>query len=140
MNTKTSNTPVIFFDGICNLCNASVIFIIRHDKRGHFKFASLQSDFANDFLKKQGLMADDKNLPDSLVLVQENRIYFKSEAALEIAKQLSGIWKGLIIFRIIPRPLRDRLYDVVARNRYKWFGKRQSCMVPVPEISERFLW
>ena len=138
MNTKASNTPVIFFDGICNLCNASVIFIIRHDKRGRFKFASLQSEFAKDFLKKHAMFADARSLPDSLILVQENKIYFKSEAALEISRQLSGIWKVLIIFGIIPRTLRDWLYDVVARNRYKWFGKRQSCMVPSPEISERF--
>jgi predicted DCC family thiol-disulfide oxidoreductase YuxK len=138
MNTKASNNPVIFFDGICNLCNASVIFIIRHDKRGRFKFASLQSEFAKDFLKKHALLADARSLPDSLILVQENKIYFKSEAAVEIAKQLSGIWKFFVVFGIIPRPLRDRLYDVVARNRYKWFGKRQSCMVPASEISERF--
>lgn len=138
MNSKASNNPVIFFDGICNLCNASVIFIIRHDKWGCFKFASLQSDFAKNFLKKHALFADAKNLPDSLVLVKENRMYFKSEAALQIAKQLTGIWKVFSVFGIIPRPLRDRLYDVVARKRYKWFGKRQSCMVPTPEISERF--
>ena len=138
MNTKASNNPVIFFDGICNLCNASVNFIIRHDKAGNFRFAPLQSEFAKAFLENNASFKNGHILPDSLILAEDGKVYFRSEAALRIAGKMNGIWKGLIIFRIIPLRWRDFLYGFIAKNRYRWFGKRQSCMVPAPDISERF--
>jgi predicted DCC family thiol-disulfide oxidoreductase YuxK len=138
MNTKASNNPVIFFDGICNLCNASVNFIIRHDKTGKFRFASLQSEFAKAFIENNTSLINGHILPDSLILAEDGKVYFRSEAALRIAQKMDGIWKVLIIFRIIPHKWRDLLYDFIAKNRYQWFGKRQSCMVPTPEISDRF--
>lgn len=136
----SANQRIIFFDGCCNLCNASVNFIIRHDKAGNFKFAFLQSDAAAGFLKSFGSFRNLGVLPDSLVLVEDDKIYFRSEAALRIAKTLPGIWKMLIIFRIIPLSWRDSIYDFIAKNRHKWFGKRQSCVLPSPEILKRFLW
>jgi predicted DCC family thiol-disulfide oxidoreductase YuxK len=139
MNTKTSNNPVIFFDGICNLCNTSVNFIIRHDKAGNFRFASLQSEFAKAFIENSASLKNGTIFPDSLILVEDGKVYFRSETALRIAGKMDGIWKGLVIFRIIPRKWRDFLYDFIAKNRYQWFGKRQSCMVPAPDISGRFL-
>jgi predicted DCC family thiol-disulfide oxidoreductase YuxK len=138
MNTKASNNPVIFFDGICNLCNASVSFIIRNDKAGNFRFASLQSEFAKTFLENNASFENGHILPDSLILAEDGKVYFRSEAALRIAGKMDGIWKALIIFRIIPLRWRDFLYDFIAKNRYQWFGKRQSCMVPAPDISQRF--
>jgi predicted DCC family thiol-disulfide oxidoreductase YuxK len=138
MNTKASNNPVIFFDGICNLCNASVNFIIRNDKAGNFRFASLQSEFAKAFLENNDSLKNGHILPDSLILAEDGKVYFRSEAALRIAGKMDGIWKALIIFRIIPLRWRDFLYDFIAKNRYQWFGKRQSCMVPSPDISDRF--
>jgi predicted DCC family thiol-disulfide oxidoreductase YuxK len=138
MNTKASNIQVIFFDGICNLCNASVSFIIRHDKAGNFRFASLQSEFAKTFLENNASFENGHILPDSLILAEDGKVYFRSEAALRIAGKMDGIWKALIIFRIIPLRWRDFLYDFIAKNRYQWFGKRQSCMVPAPDISDRF--
>jgi predicted DCC family thiol-disulfide oxidoreductase YuxK len=138
MNTKASNNPIIFFDGICNLCNASVSFIIRNDKTGNFRFASLQSEFAKTFLENNASFENGHILPDSLILAEDGKVYFRSEAALRIAGKMDGIWKALIIFRIIPLRWRDFLYDFIAKNRYQWFGKRQSCMVPAPDISDRF--
>jgi predicted DCC family thiol-disulfide oxidoreductase YuxK len=139
MNTKASNNPIIFFDGICNLCNASVSFIIRNDKTGNFRFASLQSEFAKTFLENNASFENGHILPDSLILAEDGKVYFRSEAALRIAGKMDGVWKALIIFRIIPLRWRDLLYDFIAKNRYQWFGKRQSCMVPAPDILERFL-
>jgi predicted DCC family thiol-disulfide oxidoreductase YuxK len=140
MKSKSGIQRIIFFDGYCNLCNASVNFIIRHDKACIFKFALLQSDAVTGFLRNFESVKNLSVLPDSLVLVEDDKIYFRSEAALRIAKMLPGIWKMLIIFQIIPLSWRDSIYDFVAKNRHKWFGERQSCMVPTPEISKRFLW
>ncbi len=138
MQKNTAGHPIIFFDGMCNLCNASVNFIISHDKTGHFKFAALQSDFASAFLKNFDYLKNKTVLPDSLILIEDDKIYFKSEAAIRIAGKMSGIWKTLIVLKVIPLLVRDWLYDCIANNRYKIFGKRQTCMVPTPDISKRF--
>ena len=124
------------FDGVCNLCNSSVNFIIDHDPKGHFKFAALQSDFGQEKLQELGFNTEDF---DSLVLLSGGKVYKKSSAALRIARRLSGLYPLLYIFIIIPPFIRHALYDVIARNRYKWWGKRDSCRMPTPELRSRFV-
>jgi len=133
---NSTKTPVILFDGVCNFCNGSVNFIIDRDKKGLFSFASLQSSAAQEILQEKG---EDTASFNSVILVTEDKIYRKSRAALEIAKQLSGLWPIFYIFRIIPTSIRDFFYDIIAKNRYKWFGKRDTCRMPEPEVRERFL-
>ncbi|PWU67697.1 MULTISPECIES: thiol-disulfide oxidoreductase DCC family protein [Gracilibacillus] len=126
---------VILFDGVCNFCNHSVQFIIKHDPKQKFQFASLQSKIGEQFKK-------DYHIPhhiDSIVLIDEEKAYTKSTAALRIAKELKGLYKGLYVLLIIPKPIRDKIYQIVAKNRYRWFGKRTSCMIPNPEDKQRFL-
>ena len=130
------NHPVILFDGVCNLCNASVQFIIKHDKKSVFRFASLQSEFGKRIIEKFDLA--NKNI-DSVMLFENNTIQLKSTAALQIAKRLGGIYSALYVFIIIPRFMRDSIYDFVARNRYRWFGKQESCMIPKPELKKLFI-
>ncbi len=135
MGTRsTLNHDIIFFDGVCNLCNGAINFVIDRDKSKRYKFASLQSETAQTILPNptKGL--------DSIILYKESGdILFKSDAALEISKNLKGAWPILYIFKVVPRFLRDIVYNWVARNRYKWFGKRDTCRMPDPELKERFL-
>jgi predicted DCC family thiol-disulfide oxidoreductase YuxK len=128
--------PIVLFDGICNLCSGSVQFILRRDPTGTFRFASLQSDLAQRLLTERGL--DPKAL-DSVVVVDGDRFYRESDAALRIARDLKGAWKALTVFRLIPRPVRDWAYRLIARNRYSWFGKAETCWLPTPELKGRFL-
>src|SRR5258706_4489970 len=128
--------PVVLFDGVCNLCNSSVQFIIKHDKKKQFLFASLQGRSGQELLKKFDLPATDFN---SFVLVEKDRVYTRSTAALRIAKQLSGGWKLIYGFIIVPGFIRNAIYNWIARNRYKWFGKKDECMIPTRELKERFL-
>ncbi|HLU82279.1 MAG TPA: thiol-disulfide oxidoreductase DCC family protein [Trueperaceae bacterium] len=129
---------VILFDGVCNLCNGAVLFIIDRDPRQRFLFAPLQSDFAVELLA-----AIDQEAPvadaDSIVLIEDGRVYQRSEAALRIAKQLRSPWPLLRVFALVPTGLRDRVYDLVARNRYRWFGRQEECRVPTPELRQRFM-
>lgn len=127
--------PVIFFDGFCNLCNASVNFIIKRDKNAYFRFSSLQGSYASEALPKEYIDTD--NLP-SLILM-DKKVRIKSTAALTIAKNLRGLWPLLYVFMIIPAFLRHFIYDLVAKNRYKWFGKKEECMIPTPELKDRFI-
>lgn len=126
---------IILFDGVCNLCNHSVQFIIKRDRKGIFKFASLQSAVAQDVLKKMNA----KNFPDSIAYIEEGKLFTKSDAALRIARTLNGGWRFLYYFIFIPRVIRNAVYGFIARNRYKWFGKKQSCMVPATGLAARFL-
>jgi len=128
--------PVILFDGVCNLCNASVAFVIRHDPSAYFKFASLQSEAAQKLLKKSDYPND---IPGSFILIEDEKIFKKSTAALRVAKRLRGMIKLIYLFIIVPAFIRDAVYDFIAKRRYKWFGKRDSCMIPSPEINKRFL-
>ncbi|GKU83636.1 thiol-disulfide oxidoreductase DCC family protein [Niallia sp. NCCP-28] len=128
-------TAIILFDGVCNLCNQSVQFILKRDPEGYFSFASIQGESGQELLKKYQIS---KNL-DSLLLIKDNKYYTKSAAALQICKHLNGFWKYLIIFKIVPPFIRNGLYDMVAKNRYKWFGKRDSCMLPTPDNKNRFI-
>ena len=124
--------PVILFDGVCNLCTASVRFVIGRDRRRRFRFASLQSAAA------ERLLGQRDNL-ESMVLVQDGRTYRKSTAALRIARRLDGLWPLLSVLLVIPRPLRDAVYDWIGARRYRWFGRREVCWAPRPELAERFL-
>jgi len=127
---------LILFDGVCNLCNHAVQFVARRDPRARFGFASLQSQAAERRLASAGVTGQ---LPDSIVLLAGDRLYTRSGAALRIARGLRFPWPILSAFLLVPRPLRDWVYDLVARNRYRWFGKRDVCMVPTPELRARFL-
>jgi len=128
--------PIILFDGVCNLCNASVQFVIRHDPQARFKFAALQSATAEKLLQN---CAFDRASLDSVILVEDGRVYIESDAALRIARKLGGGWWLLAGFSIVPRPIRDAVYRFIARNRYRWFGKQESCMMPTPDLRARFL-
>lgn len=128
--------PVILFDGVCNLCNGSVQYVIRHDRYAIFKFASLQSDSGQQLLHKYHLPQSNFN---SFVLIQDDKAYTRSTAALKVAAKLSGIVKLLYGFIIVPAFIRDAVYNFIARNRYKWFGKKDTCMIPTPALKSRFL-
>lgn len=128
---------VVLFDGVCNLCNGSVRFIARRDRPGRIAFAPLGSPAAERVLSGAGF--DRAALPDSLVLVRHGRAYTCSGAALRIAGLLRWPWPALTVLLAIPWPLRDWLYRWVARNRYRWFGRREACMMPTPELRSRFL-
>lgn len=131
-----NNYKIILFDGVCNLCNSSVNFIIDRDKNNKFKFAALQSETGQKFLEKFSLNASEF---DSVILIDDNKFYTKSTAALKIAKEFPSLWKLFYAFIIIPAPLRNVLYDLVAKNRYRLFGKKDSCRMPTPELKEKFL-
>jgi predicted DCC family thiol-disulfide oxidoreductase YuxK len=126
---------IILFDGVCNLCNRSVQFILKRDSIGYFKFASLQGETGQALLKKHGLNHD----LTSFILIENEKVYLKSSAALRVSSKLDGAWGMLWLFRILPLFFRDFIYDIVAKNRYRWFGKEESCMLPLPKWKDRFL-
>ena len=127
---------VVVFDGVCNLCNYAVMFIIRRDVNGRYRFASLQSEAGQSLLRQYGLPSEHF---DSVVLIEGNRCYTQSTAALRIARGLGGLWPMLYLLIALPRPWRNALYNWVARNRYRWFGQPDQCLMPAPELRERFL-
>ncbi len=131
------NAPaVILFDGVCNLCNGFVQFVIRHDSAGYFRFAALQSEAGQKVL--QHVHFSDYTI-DSVVLVQQEKFYVRSTAALKILRHLDGGWPLTYAAIILPAFLRDFVYIILARNRYRWFGKQESCLLPIPELKQRFL-
>lgn len=128
---------IILFDGVCNLCNGAVQYIIKRDKKDIFRYAALQSEIGEQLIKERAI---DTSKVDSIILIELRVAYFtKSDAALHIAKEFGGLWKALIIFTWIPKTFRDAIYDVVAKNRYKWFGRKDACMIPTPELQAKFL-
>ena len=131
--------PIILFDGVCNLCNSTVQWVIKHDKEGRFDFASLQSDVARRELMKVMDPREIDALPDSIVLVDAEGIHVRSAAALRILRGLGSWFLLLRLGVVLPPPIRDAVYDMVARNRYRWFGRRDTCMIPTPDIAARFL-
>ncbi len=133
---EVAESSVILFDDVCNLCNGIVQFIIKRDPKGKFRFASLQSESGQKLLGKFGLPSDEF---DSIVLIQGEQYFLKSRAGLRILKELGGLWKLLFVFTYLPAPLRDFIYDQIARSRYRIFGKRESCMIPTPGLKARFL-
>lgn len=136
MPESLPSKPVILFDGVCNLCNHSVNFIIRHDPEGRFLFAPLQGNKARAWLNELNFREErDK----TIILICNGKLYTRSTAALRIAGKLRGPVRCLYIFLAVPRLIRDAVYDWVSKNRYRWFGKKETCMVPTPELSARFI-
>jgi predicted DCC family thiol-disulfide oxidoreductase YuxK len=134
MNAESKK--IILFDGVCNLCNNSVVFIIKRDKKDVFRFAAIQSDEGEKLIKEHNI---DTSKTDSIILIEENKYSVKSTAALKIAKYLKGGYPLLYGFIILPVFFRNWVYDIIAKNRYKWFGKKDSCMIPTPELKSKFL-
>lgn len=128
--------PIILFDGLCNLCEGAVQFVLKHDDDKNFLFASLQSETGQQLLKQFNFPLENFN---SFVLLQNNNVYLRSTAALLVAKQLSGAIKFIYLFIIVPAFIRDWVYNWIAKRRYKWFGKKEACIVPTPELKARFL-
>jgi predicted DCC family thiol-disulfide oxidoreductase YuxK len=132
----THGKKIVLFDGVCNLCNGTVVFIIQRDTKDRFRFAALQSDIGIQLTQELGI---DTTQIESIIVVHHQRYYYKSGAALRIARDLKGAWPLLSVFLIIPPFIRDGIYDIIARNRYRWFGKKESCMIPTPELKSKFL-
>ncbi len=128
---------IVLFDGVCNLCNSSVQFIIRRDRNDKFRFASLQSEAGKTLLLQFNLTADTS--PDSVMLIKGQQVYRYSTAVLQIARGLGGIWSLAYAFIVLPRFIRDGIYKFIARNRYRWFGRRDHCMVPTAALKAKFL-
>ncbi len=128
--------PVILFDGVCNLCNSSVQFVLKHDAKKQFLFASLQSSFGQQVLAKYNLSNTNFN---SFILLKNGKLYQKSTAALLVTKQLQGAAGWLYLFMVVPSFIRNGIYNIIAKNRYKWFGKQDACWLPTAELKGRFL-
>jgi predicted DCC family thiol-disulfide oxidoreductase YuxK len=139
--SETKSNPIVLYDGVCGLCNRLVQFILKHDKRDYFRFASLQSEFASALLQKHG--RDPRDLDTVYVVVDyaqpAERLLARSDAILFLLRQLGGIWKLAALGKILPRIIRDGIYKLVARNRYRVFGKYDSCMLPEPKDRAKFL-
>jgi predicted DCC family thiol-disulfide oxidoreductase YuxK len=128
--------PVILFDGICNFCNSAVNFTIKRDNKAIIQYAPLQSEKGRMFLRQYNLPVDEMK---SFVFIEDGKVYTGSSASLRVCRYLRGFWPICYLFIIVPRFIRDGLYNFVAKNRYKWFGMRQECMVPTPDVRKRFL-
>ncbi|MFI5185371.1 MAG: thiol-disulfide oxidoreductase DCC family protein [Chitinophagales bacterium] len=131
-----SDKPVILFDGICNFCNAIVNFIIRQDKKNVFLFCTFQSEPGKKLLEEYKINWKDN---DSFVIIEHGKAWQKSTAALKLYNKLPWFWKWTQIFWIVPTFIRDGVYNFIAKNRYRWFGKKDACMIPAPEVKEKFL-
>lgn len=128
---------IILFDGVCNLCDATVQFLIKHDKKDTLRFVALQSDLGQEIVRYIGI---DTTKTDSIILYEPGRAYYyKAQAALEIASEIGGVYSLLSVFKILPKGLSNVVYDYVAQNRYKWYGKKDACMLPTPEMKAKFL-
>ncbi len=134
--SESTSQPIILFDGVCNLCDHSVQFIIQRDHQRRFKFAALQSVAGQRLLREQGLPTEEFR---SIVLLEGGKLWQKSSAALRIARRLSGLWPLLYLLILVPAPIRDFIYDCIATRRYRWFGKKETCLIPTPELRSRFL-
>ena len=133
------SSTIILFDGVCNLCSGVVRFVIARDPRAHFRFAALQSDAARRACAEVGAAPPAEVDPDTIIVIASGRALERSDAALAIAAELPFPWPMFGVLRVLPRGVRDRLYRLVARNRYRWFGKSDTCMMPTPELRARFL-
>ena len=128
---------IILFDGVCNLCNGAVQFVIKRDKKNMFRFAALQSEVGKQLISERNI---DTDAIDSIILIEPGVAYYtKSTAALKIAEELKGVWSLSSILLWLPESLRNIVYDFIAKNRYKWYGKKDQCMVPTPELRDKFL-
>lgn len=137
MENLPKDKKIILFDGVCNLCNSAVQFVIKHDKKDVFRFVALQSDLGLEICKHIGV---DQKSTDSIILYEPGIAYYcKSEAALQIASHLGSFYSLLAFFKVLPSSLSDLIYDWIARNRYTWFGKKESCMIPTAELKSKFM-
>ncbi|MBE99069.1 thiol-disulfide oxidoreductase DCC family protein [Flavobacterium coralii] len=137
MEKLPKDKKIILFDGVCNLCDSTVQFVIKHDKKDVFRFVPLQSDLGKEITAYIGL---DTSKTDSIVLYEPGKAYYyKANAAMKIAKELGGVYSLLNAFSVLPSSLTNAVYDYVARNRYKWYGKKDECMIPTPEMRAKFL-
>lgn len=137
MTNLPQDKKIILFDGVCNLCDSSIQFIIKHDKKDLFRFVALQSEIGMEIIKHIGV---DTSKIDSILLYEPDKAYYyKAEAALKIAKELGGIYTAISWFGILPKFLTNSVYDYIAKNRYKWYGKKDACMIPTPELKAKFL-
>lgn len=131
-----NESHIVIFDGVCNFCNGAVNFIIKRDPNNKFVFTPMQSDLAKELIERHGI----KNVGiDTFLLIKDGKSYIWSNAALEVVKDLTGFWYLCLVFKVVPRPIRDVFYRVFARNRYALFGRRQKCMVPTSELLNRFI-
>jgi predicted DCC family thiol-disulfide oxidoreductase YuxK len=139
----TENNPIILFDGICNFCNSTVNFVLKRDKNNIFKFSPIQSDagqkFLKEILKQENYKKNGQLDFDTIILLENRKYYTHSTAVLQIIKKLNGIWKLFYVMIIIPPPVRDFVYSFVSKNRYKWFGRRDKCMIPTEMDKSRFI-
>jgi predicted DCC family thiol-disulfide oxidoreductase YuxK len=133
---ETRENAIILFDGVCNFCNGSVNFIIDRDPGAYFKFAPLQSEIGEKLIKEHGI---NKAETDSVILIEDGKVYTHSTAALRVARKLKGAWSWFYGFTIVPKFIRDAAYKLFAKNRYKMFGKQDACMLPTPDVRARFL-
>ena len=133
---KQLEEPIVVFDGVCNLCEDSVAFIIARDPEAKFKFVSAQSPIGKEIQERYGIDAIED---ETVILIKNGKVFTHSDASLEISKDLTGPWRLLRYAKAVPRPIRNRVYSIIAKNRYKWFGKKNECMLPSPEIKARFL-
>ena len=136
MQMGKKDQPIIIFDGVCNLCRYSVAFIVKNDRHARFKFVSAQSQKGIDL---QHMCGVDTLQDGTVILLKNDEVYVSSDAALHIAKDLDGPWRFLYVLRFIPKRARDLLYSIISKNRYRWFGKMNECLVPDKNIKERFL-
>ena len=127
---------LVLFDGVCNLCNALVQFVIRHDPKAKFRFAAIQSDIGRTIFQKYGMDPADLQ---TFVFISDNQIFLRSSAAIAVISRFGGAWRMCAIFWLIPRFVRDAVYSAIAKNRYRWFGRKETCMIPTPGIEKRFL-
>lgn len=137
MENLPLNKKIILFDGVCNLCDATVQFIIKRDKKDIFRFVALQSDLGEKIINHIGI---DRTKTDSIILYEPGTAYYhKAEAAIKIAVYLGGFFTLMNIFSILPKFISNSVYDYIAKNRYKWYGKKEECMIPTPEMKAKFL-
>lgn len=136
MSEIKNDIAIVLFDGVCNFCDSSINRIIKHDKKNYFRFAPLQSATGQELLKKYSI---DSSKTDSIILIENNKAYTRSTAILRITKHLNRLYPLMYPLLIIPPFIRNGVYDIIARNRYKWFGKKEVCMIPTPEVREKFI-
>ena len=129
--------PLILFDGVCNFCNSAINFVIKKDKQAVIQFAPLQSEKGRLYFRQYNLPAEEEM--KSFVFIEDNKVYTRSTAALRVCRYLKGLWPLCFGFIIVPKFIRDAVYNFIAKNRYKWFGVRDQCMVPTPEVRKRFV-
>lgn len=133
---ESTSHAILLFDGVCNLCDGFVQFVIKRDPSGYFRFTSLQSEVGQEILKKHQMPADKIT---TVVLIEKGKVYTHSDVGLRVARHLGGFWPVFYALTIVPRFIRDAVYNWIARNRYRWFGKKEACMLPTPELKKRFL-